>query len=120
MILNSKRVGGECNPLSPYHFKAVQVSCAFTKENHKLYLALCPLCAAKYRYLVKKDYIIMDNFIASAKEAKENFEIPIELRDNGSHSIRFVETHLLDLKTILENQWNEKRNRKFKRTVFSL
>lgn len=45
----------------------------------------------------------MDSFIASVKEAKENFKIPIELGVNGSHFIRFVENHLLDLKTILEN-----------------
>ena len=45
----------------------------------------------------------MNSFIESVKETKGNFEIPIELGVNGSHSIRFVETHLLDLKTILEN-----------------
>ncbi len=45
----------------------------------------------------------MDNFLCNVKEAKEKLEIPIELGVNGSHSIRFVETHLLDLKTILEN-----------------
>ena len=50
----------------------------------------------------------MDNFLGNVKETKENFEIPIELGVNGSHSIRFVETHLLDFKIILENEWNEK------------
>ena len=86
-----------------YYFEAVQISDNFTKEDHELYLALCPLCAAKYRYLVKKDHIIMDNFISNLKENKESFEIPIKLGSNGLHSIRFVEIHLIDLKTILEN-----------------
>jgi hypothetical protein len=89
-----------------YYFEAVQVSDDFTKENYELYLALCPLCAAKFRYLVKKDQSKMDSFLGNVKKAKENFEIPIELGVlgvNGSHSIRFVEKHLLDLKTILEN-----------------
>ena len=89
-----------------YYFEAVQVSDDFTKENHELYLALCPLCAAKFRYLVKKDQSKMDSFLGNVKETKENFEIPIELGVlgvNSPHSIRFVETHLRDLKTILEN-----------------
>ncbi len=53
-----------------------------------------------------KDHTIMDNFLGNVKETKENFEIPIELGElgvNGSHSIRFVERHLRDLKTIMEN-----------------
>ena len=89
-----------------YHFEAVQVSDNFPKDFHELRLALCPLCAAKYRYLVKTDHTIMDNFLDNIKEAEDNFEIPIELGElgvNGSHSIRFVESHLRDLKTILEN-----------------
>jgi len=94
-----------------YYFEAVQVSDDFTKEGHELYLALCPLCAAKYRYLVKQDHTIMNNFFGNVKETRENFEIPIKLGVlgvNGSHSICFVEKHLLDLRTILEKEWNEK------------
>ena len=68
-----------------------------------MYLALCPLCAAKFRYLVKNDQSKMDSFLDNVKEIKENFEIPIELGVTGSHSIRFVEKYLLVLKTILED-----------------
>ncbi|MBT6339458.1 MAG: hypothetical protein HOJ48_09205 [Desulfobacula sp.] len=50
-----------------YYFEAVQVSDDFTKENHELYLALCPLCAAKYSYFVKKDHTIMNNFLGNVK-----------------------------------------------------
>ncbi len=86
-----------------YHFEAVQVSDDFPKDFHELRLALCPLCAAKYRYLVKTDQTIMDNFLNNVKETRENLEIPIELGVNGSHSIHFVKPHLDDLRTILEN-----------------
>jgi hypothetical protein len=89
-----------------YHFEAVQVSDHFLKENHALSLALCPLCAAMYRFLVKRDSALLDNFLTSIRGAEKNLEIPIELGINGFHTISFVETHLQDLKTIL-NYANE-------------
>lgn len=87
-----------------YYFEAVQISDDFPKEGHELYFALCPLCAAKYRYLVKNDQVVLDNFINSIKENNVSVVVPIDLEANGSHSISFVETHLNDLKTILNLQ----------------
>jgi hypothetical protein len=69
------------------------------KEHEAQYLALCPLCAAKYSEFVKTDDEVM------AKLKKEIFnaeacEIPLSLGDEKT-SIRFVEKHLYDLKAIL-------------------
>ena len=70
------------------------------KEHEAQHLALCPLCAAKYDEFVKKD----DEAMRALKEKifnAVNGEIPITLGDEKT-SIRFVESHLLDLTTILE------------------
>lgn len=69
------------------------------KEHEAQYLALCPLCAAKYDEFVKTD----DEVMAELREeivSAEDFEIPISLGDEET-SIRFVETHLHDLKVIM-------------------
>lgn len=71
----------------------------FQKEHEAQYLALCPLCAAKYKEFVIGD----DNVMAGLKETIVNAdycEIPISLGDEKT-SIRFVETHYFDLKEIL-------------------
>lgn len=71
-----------------------------TKEHEAQYLALCPLCAAKYDEFVKTD----DEVMAELREeivSAEDCEIPISLGDEKT-SIRFVETHYHDLKTIIE------------------
>lgn len=70
------------------------------KEHEAQYLALCPLCAAKYNEFVTTD----DKVMAELREeivGTENCEIPISFGDEKT-SIRFVETHFFDLKTILE------------------
>ncbi|MCY4047635.1 MAG: hypothetical protein OXF42_05990, partial [Candidatus Dadabacteria bacterium] len=69
------------------------------KEHEAQYLALCPLCAAKYEEFVKTD----DNVMAELKEAivnAEDCEVPISL-GNQKTSIRFVEAHYHDLKVII-------------------
>ena len=50
-------------------FEAVQVADNFAKEDHCLYLALCPLCAAKYTVLVKKDENRLTDFIWAVEQA---------------------------------------------------
>jgi hypothetical protein len=70
------------------------------KEHEAQYLALCPLCAAKYDEFVKTD----DEVMAELREeivSAEDYEIPISLGDEQT-SIRFVETHLHDLKVIMD------------------
>ena len=70
------------------------------KELDAQYLALCPLCDAKYCEFVLHDDAIMttlrDRIVSS-----DLCEIPISLGDEKT-SIRFVETHYHDLKKILE------------------
>lgn len=89
---------------SSYHFEAVQISDNLMKEGHQLYLALCPVCAAKYRILVKRDSALLEDFITAIKTSDEVFEIPIDLGINGPHKVHFVEKHLQDLKTILTTE----------------
>ncbi|MFV0420806.1 sacsin N-terminal ATP-binding-like domain-containing protein [Oleidesulfovibrio sp.] len=71
----------------------------FSEEHEAQYLALCPVCAAKYQEFVKSDA----NAMFKLKEAilnTNNSEFSIFL-GNEQASITFVEKHLQDLKTIL-------------------
>jgi hypothetical protein len=71
------------------------------KENEAQYLALCPICAAKYEEFIRSD----DNVMSKLKEAivsAENYEVPISF-GNEKTSIRFVETHYHDLRAIIDN-----------------
>ena len=74
------------------------------KEHEAQYLALCPLCAAKYQEFIKNDDTAtamtrIRNQIVDADSA-QNCCIPITLGDEET-SIRFVETHLHDLQLIV-------------------
>ena len=82
-----------------YYFEAVQIADNFPIEEHCLYLALCPLCAAKYKVLVKRDEDYLKEFIW-AIEVTENQVVSVRM-DGSSCTIRFVEPHLLDVKTAL-------------------
>jgi len=67
-------------------------------EHEGLFLALCPLCSAKYKELVKRDPREMQKIKRSIIELDSN-EIPVRLDVSGT-SIRFVETHFMALKAI--------------------
>jgi hypothetical protein len=69
------------------------------KEHEAQYLALCPLCAAMYEEFLKS----VDDAMADLKAklvSTGDCEVPITLGDQET-SIRFVETHLHDLKVII-------------------
>ena len=84
-----------------YYFEAVQVADNFSVEDHCLHLALCPLCAAKYTVLVKKPEDCLSEFIWAIEQAKAgDFEVPVQINGRPA-SVRFVETHMLDLKAAL-------------------
>ena len=84
-----------------YYFEAVQVADNFSKEDHCLYLALCPLCAAKYTVLVKTDEDCLSEFVWAIEQADAtDFEVPLQINGRPA-SVRFVETHMLDLKAAL-------------------
>jgi hypothetical protein len=89
-----------------YYFEAVEALSRdhFPKEHEAQFLALCPLCAAMYKELVKKDEAAMaDLRKALLNMAVDHSEIPLHLGEIDT-TIRFVETHCHDLKTILEEQ----------------
>ncbi|MCY4552030.1 MAG: hypothetical protein OXC79_00025 [Candidatus Poribacteria bacterium] len=86
-----------------YYFEAVEALPKehFPKELEELFLALCPLCAAKYKEFVKRDeeaiYKLKDDLMN-----RSNCEIPLGLGDHQDKSIRFVEDHYLRIKEIVQ------------------
>lgn len=87
-----------------YYFEAVE---AFSKnycpkEHEAQFLALCPLCAAMYKEFVKNDGCAMETFKYELMNSKKP-EIPLRLGELDT-SVRFVETHYHDIKTILSYQ----------------
>jgi len=72
------------------------------KEHEAQYLALCPVCAAKYEEYIRND----DNAMAELYNTivnTEDCEVPITLC-NQNTTIRFVETHIHDIRYILEKK----------------
>ena len=84
-----------------YYFEAVEALSRdhFDSENESQYLALCPLCAAMYKEFVKRDEPAMEDFSTTIKNS-DNLEIPLKLGE-WETNLRFVESHWLDIKTIL-------------------
>lgn len=70
------------------------------KEHESQYLALCPLCAAKYDEFVKTDDKAMQELRDAILQGKD-CEVPIALGGEKT-TIRFVERHFCDLKVILK------------------
>ena len=85
-----------------YYFEAVEALSRdhFTREHEAQFLALCPLCAAMYKEFVKNDQEAMRS-LKNALINSDNLEVPLQLGELDT-SIRFVECHILDIKTILE------------------
>ena len=86
-----------------YYFEAVQIVDDVRKEHHQLYLALCPVCAAKYKLLVKNDDACIGSFRADLLSLEDACEFSIEMHDPNLAplSLRFTQKHLLDIQTIL-------------------
>ena len=82
-----------------YYFEAVQIADNFPIEENCLYLALCPLCAAKYKVLVKRDEDCLNEFIWAIQVAVA--QVVSVGMDGSSCAVRFVESHLLDVRTVL-------------------
>jgi len=87
-----------------YYFEAVEMFNKdwFSKEHEAQYLALCPLCSAKYKEFVKRDEDNMEEFWDTLRKTPEHSTlIPLQIGEEKK-SIRFVQKHLVDLKVILE------------------
>ncbi len=84
-----------------YYFEAVEAfSLAyFRKEGEAQFLALCPLCAAMYQEFVKRDEEQEAEFYQALQSAEE-LAVPVRLGELET-SVRFVERHWLDMKTVL-------------------
>jgi len=87
-----------------YYFEAVEALSRdyFAKEHEAQFLALCPLCAAMYNEFVKHN----DGAMESLKNAlinSEDAEVPLQLGELDT-SVRFVESHFQDIKTIIEDK----------------
>ena len=74
----------------------------FTKEHEAQYLALCPECAARYTEFVKNDEDAMKRVYDFLKNS-DSLEIILQLGERKP-SLRFVETHRQDIRTILQNE----------------
>lgn len=81
----------------------------FPKEYEAQYLALCPTCAARYNYFVRdvgKGKIMEE--LRSQLINSDNLVIPVRLGKLET-DIRFVETHLHDLREVLHYYENLQR-----------
>ena len=85
-----------------YYFESVEVFSkdSSSKEHNAQHLALCPLCAAKYKEFIKRDEDSLEKLRDSILISDE-LEVSLTLGEERA-SIRFVETHMSDLKSILE------------------
>ena len=86
-----------------YYFDAVEMlKQHFTKEYEAQFLALCPECSPRYRTFIKQVPEAMDALRQQLinSEESDDFEIPLKLGEWDT-SLRFVERHWLDMKTIL-------------------
>ena len=84
-----------------YYFEAVEAFSVyyFRKEHNAQFLALCPLCAAMYKEFVKRDKTALENLYHNLKTSGD-LEVSLKLEE--LQSVKFVETHWRDMKTILE------------------
>ncbi len=87
-----------------YYFEAVEALSRefFSREHEAQYLALCPVCAAMYKEFVKCDEIAMKN-LSDALKSSDELKLPLKLGELKT-SIRFVESHWLDMRAILQEK----------------
>ena len=79
----------------------------FSNEDEAQYLALCPECAARYKYFVrevKEGEKVMEE-LRNHLINSEDMEFPLELGELKT-SIKFVETHFMRLKWALRHYEN--------------
>jgi hypothetical protein len=83
-----------------YYFEAVELLNTLPYEYHAFYLALCPVCAAKYKEFVKHDPEA-STLLKGALSAAKTPLVPLSLGEEAA-SLRFVETHFIDVRVLLE------------------
>ena len=85
-----------------YYFESVQLFDDLAGEHAAAHLALCPLCAAKYKEFVKRD---SENatVVRASISSSEQLVVHVGLGQDAG-SIRFVEKHLSDVQGVLEEE----------------
>jgi hypothetical protein len=84
-----------------YYFVAMEAlgRDQFSREHRAQFLALCPVCAAKYNEFVKSDEEARGSIKRAMLDA-EGLEIAVKI-GASTETLKFVEVHLNDVKTIL-------------------
>ena len=97
-----------------YYFEDVESFDDFDIEIEQLHLALCPVCAAKYKEFIKPknknegselERNKMQKFKSAILESKSQ-TIPIQLDEDKK--VFFTERHLIAIKTLIEEQERKK------------
>ena len=84
-----------------YYFEAVQCFDNFGKEYFETRLALCPTCAAMYKYARRTmDATLIELIRSKQIDGSESIQIPIELADS-QYNLFFVGRHIFDIYTLL-------------------
>ncbi|MDY0168907.1 MAG: hypothetical protein RBS80_20345 [Thermoguttaceae bacterium] len=84
-----------------YYFEAVEVTDKAMKEHCALYLALCPVCAAKYKEFVKRVPDALAKVEAALADPTSS-TIDLTLGREAA-TLWFVDTHLFDLRRAWNN-----------------
>jgi hypothetical protein len=86
-----------------HYFEAVQCISGLEDHYKENALALCPTCAAMYKYACSTDDDEIQESILEYDNSDDHGLIIIPIILAGEeHSLHFVEAHWFDLKTILE------------------
>ena len=86
-----------------HYFESVQLFDDFPREHTGACLALCPVCAAKYKEFVKRDEGNEKKVRTGISLSGIDEPITVKVRlGKEDKSIRFVQRHLLDVQGILE------------------
>ncbi len=83
-----------------HYFESVEALKTLPFEHHSLYLALCPVCAAKYKEFVKCDPEALDQLQSAISSAEES-AVSIRLGTEEA-TLRFVDSHRIDLQAVLK------------------
>ena len=86
-----------------HYFEAVQCISGLDAHYHENSLALCPTCAAMYKYACSTDDDEIQACITEYDDTETEgiVKISVVLVDE-EHTLHFVKAHWFDLKTVLE------------------
>ena len=88
-----------------YYFEGRQLLAEIAQECEANHLALCPLCAAKYKELAQRSLPAMDDLRQALRDAdiEGSLEIPLSLGEKeGMVTLRFTQRHLINIQAMLD------------------